>query len=462
MILFSLIFSQKIIELPRIFRPTLTNDLVQSDDMLNEHKIRNPFLAYAIKNIDFVSKSKENSINNGLVYTNCWQNLASFFRHQSIFLSPSNNLSNKYIAELNSLNLRHNDKSNYKYLLSEFSKSLAVNSIKSSFSSHYFDQNGKRYSSVEYLWRQIVDLKKINCIFNLLRKDKGLHYSRTIDYSLRNQLHCDSMPLYVISNHLGQMVLAEPPEDLSFNYFPVRSNTGNLCEGWFFISFEDAQEYLEYIAGYYGLNSSNRYLRIFTCNLATFYELSSTYNNKVSLRLVPDLNEVGSLVKKYRHYDNIIFHEKQKYGKNYFNGQPIYMIKDTRRSSSQCNYYETFLNKNKIKYKTLFTNYETAIDVCKKLKRKQDTSSIHYKMSQKPMLLVYNLEHFIQEQAVSKSKDMDDFLLIPSKSSYKYAKLNQLKKRNILFLNDTLTAYSYIKLWIKRVFWSLTSKQPIS
>ena len=202
---------------------------------------------------------------------------------------------------------------------------------------------------------------------------------------------------------------------------------------------------MTYIQRYYNLDEKK--LKIFTCNFNMFYRLMSKFDNKVYFRLVPDLKEVSQLIKTYRYFRNISFHKKQRYGRNYFQGQPLYLIKGESCYISKKQPSE--------KYNLAFTNYNEAISIYNKL-RSQITGSWH----KKPNLVVYNLEHFIKDQINSNENYVHPFLIIPSYKSYAFTKNFQLSKSRQLVYNTLLQTASSIQLWSKRIFWSLTSRKP--
>lgn len=447
MILFSLISSQYVSELPSVFNAKSTSYLNHNKRLLKQHR---PVLAYSIKKIDFLFESQDNLSNNIFIDQNFWQNVLNTFWCRSFFLSTSNKMMNKYTTKLKSLNLKNNYKGQYKYLLSEFSSSLINNNIRSSLLKSN-SSNNLSIQAVEYIRFKNFHFTKINNAIKLIKKNI-IHSN-----DLKKNIDLSSMPLYVVSNHLGQMIIAEQPENLKWQSVFSSSKFYNLCEGWFFVNVEDAQEYLNYISRNYGLKIPNESLRIFTCNLQTFYKLLSNYNNKVSFRLVPDLNEVGNLINKYRYYSNLDFHKNQEYGKNYFKGQPIYLINGNYKDK----FHEIYVKKKK--YILLFTNYKTALDVWNKINTQKNLSFNQFGKLQTAKLTVYNLEQFLRSNINGNyiNKNVSNFMLVPSKYSYHYTKNNNLCAENKVILNEAMTSFSYIKLWVKRIVWSLTSKKPI-
>nr|YP_007878300.1 conserved hypothetical plastid protein [Calliarthron tuberculosum]AGA63911.1 conserved hypothetical plastid protein [Calliarthron tuberculosum] len=447
MILFNLIFSQNITELYSM------NSHINMTSVNFLHKSLKPrsSLAFILCDIKNLSKSKEDLASSNLLNSNLWRKFINTFWYQIVFLSTSNKLSEKYQAQLNSLNVT-GGKNNYKRLLSQFSKSLTNNSIRSSLEYHKDDYSS---DNLKYVWYKGLNFSRMQLFESLFKTDIRKGQLINLKNKLKNNIGFNSMPLYTVSNHLGQMIISEQTEELNSGFLFSSKNTNDWYKGWFFINFEDAKEYMYHIEKYYGLNNE---LKIVSCNLETFYKISSIYNKQLLLRLVPDLNEVGNLISKYKNYNNIEFHQKQNYGKNFFQGQPLYMIKTSMHSNSQNQYYyKIFLNKKHKNYITLFTNYETAINTLNKLKL---SNSVSLKANN-TKLIVYNLENFLQDSIDYSSKNKN-FLLVPSKSSYKYLKTNQQQQARSIISSDLSERFLFFKLWTKRILWSLTSRQPIN
>ncbi len=261
-------------------------------------------------------------------------------------------------------------------------------SIESLLSSHLFDDQIP--SSVVYVWKKTFNLKKLINLPVLNASKKSL---REVKKQLEGKLEIKNMPLFIVTNHLGQMVIAEPPEDSSVSKSKIDisfqdSNLRPYYEGWFFTNFQDAEEYLQHIKKKYNIADINDKLRVFICSLETFYKLSRNSGHPVQFRLVPDLHEIGQLVNKYSTYRNVIFNKNQNFGKDYFQGQPIYTI----NNGSSDYYYQVVKNNKKIKYRPVFVNYKTAIHSWKNFVEKQNNS----KLSKYPDLFVYNLEDFFR------------------------------------------------------------------
>jgi len=261
------------------------------------------------------------------------------------------------------------------------------------------------------------------------------------------------VPLFTVSNKLGQMVISELPQEFKskqkiISYVSDERNTQYLYHGWFFINHKDAEEYMAHISQVYGLKKNS--LKIFTCNISTLYKIMSKFNHKIEFRLIPDLQEISKLIKQYRYLKNISFDSKQQYSKKSFNGQPIYIFNQEDADS----YDYISKNNKKDTYNLAFTNYHTAISAWNKLNYKL----LNKQKSNTPSLIVYNLEDFVSNNFNYKSKNK--LLLVPSEESYTFTKKYQLRRNLDIVYNTISNRMSSLELWSKRILWSLTSRQP--
>jgi len=410
MILFNLIFTRNLAESSKDFKTlSYSLDKVSNLDRLKHRKAK---LAYIVKKPEILSESKETLSKKNFIQPNIWQNTFNSFWEQGVFLSKPNRISDKYILELNYLNIRK-QQNFHKYLVSKFSRSLFDGSIRSSFN----NDNTIKYNhntDIFYLWSKNLKLKQ-SYLFSLFQKSKFQQNIKNIQKSLSLRANFNHVPLFTISNNLGQMVISELPEEFhsrqkNISYLSDERSAQSLYHGWFFINHRDAEEYMEHIAQIYGLKKNT--LRIFTCNISTLHKIMSKFNNRIEFRLIPDLQEISKLIKKYRYLTNISFHSRQQYSKKSFKGQPIYMYNQEDLAS----YDYTDKNNKKDTYDLAFTNYETAISVWSKL----DCKLPKKQKSSRPNLIVYNLEDFIANH--SNNRSTNKLLLVPSEECYNFTK----------------------------------------
>ena len=412
---------------------------------------KNTGLAYVLKNSEILSESKYSLASKNFVKQSLWQKIFNNLWEQGIFLSVNSKVLNKYDVELNSLNMSQGQNM-HKHLVSKFSKSLFEGSVQSSL---VYDINNSTNSllNVEYLWGKILKMKFLS-IHSLLQKNEYHENIKKIRNILDKKINLNYVPLFTVSNHLGQMVISEPPTDLNISHYvksytPKINQNSNFYHGFFFTSYEDAQEYMLYIQRYYNLDSTR--LKIFTCNFRAFYKIVNKFSHEIYFKLVPDLKEVSELIKKYRYHNDLSFYKKQKYTRSSFQGQPLYFVKNGEDYISNDMYNTQKLQK----YNLVFTSYNDALQFCDRLQSK--IPSFKFK---KRNLVVYNLEQFIKDQLSFDIHDQNSYLVVPSKTCYTFTKGDQLIQSSQIAQLRIVEIVSYVKLWTKRIIWSLTSRKP--
>lgn len=415
---------------------------------LNRFSSKNPPLAYILKDIDCFSGNKASLAMQKMKKKTLGSNLLDDVWSQDIFLSSNSKLVNKYTAQINSLKV-HKDQNSNKSLVLQFSKCLFNGSIQVTSTSN-IERSKNSLDSIQYSWAKSLKLKyvQLNNLFNLNDK-KQKHLSK----NFQTRLNLNKLPLFVVSNHLGQMVISEPPTDLTIakhfrSYSSKGDHYGNTYYGFFFTSYKDAQEYMKHIKKAFPLNSQG--LKVFTCSFNTYYNSVNNFDNNICFKLIPDLIEISELIKKYRYHQHISFHEQQVASRNHFKGQPLYLIQSGNSSVTA-----NFPNMSSQSYNLLTLNYKEAVEVFHKF-----TNNQLIKKKKKLNIVVYNLEDFIQCQLKLEHDNSSSFLILPSKSSYLFTKHNQVTQTPQLLSIDYLNILSSISLWSKRIFWSLTSKQP--
>lgn len=415
----------------------------------NDHKVLpNNFsnkrvkLAYIFQMPEMISKSKQVVSEKKLFKTGVTHKLFRHLWKQDIFLSINDKSLYKYNMDVNSVNIVKHQKKQ-KSLLSKFSKALFSGSIQCSLTSS-LNTSKKSVISVNYSWSKVLRLQILK-VQNLFVNSS---YMNNLQNLLKNRINTKCLPVFTISNHLGQMIISEPSRSFSGTQYIKNSENiiNKMYYGFFFINYEDAKEYLQYVQHKYNLK--NESLTIFSCNLNTFYNMMETFSKEIYFRLIPDLKEISSLIKEPRDRKYLIFHENQKKGRTFFQGQPLYSVKYK-------NSYLRHVISDK-KYTLLFTNHDDALNIANILQNNASPS-----LSQRPKVIVYNLEKFINDQLTQNNNSKENFFIIPSKSSYLFTKKYHIYSSGQLVRNQCVESFSCINLWVKRVFWSLTSRKPV-
>nr|YP_009398648.1 hypothetical protein [Kuetzingia canaliculata]ARW67834.1 hypothetical protein [Kuetzingia canaliculata] len=419
-------------------------------------------LSKSLTNIEHSSK---------FIKRNFWQKLINQYWQETIFISKSNSLFDSYLNKLKSSGLSIYQGNDYKNFLLKFGKDLLngkihvdLNSSDQAEESLLVNRNNLY---LKYTWFKFFDWTIFKSIFN----SQKIHNS--IDYSNEN-INKNTLPLFMLINSNHQLILAES-SDRSYNHGIISNynlkfmqNLGQnnrMYTGLLFVNSKDALEYQEYIQSQFLQSTRINRLKLVASNINFYYRLLSKSSDNIEFRLIPDLKEISQLIYKHRKSRNISFDVDQNYSHNYFQGQPIYLIKPliakNRKSNhlEKVNYsYSLIENHNSIKYDAVFLNYETALRAWYKFRNQYQD----YKLPFKPKIQVSNLEKFLYTRYYKNNKDKIIFL--PSAQTYQFIKTNSLfdKHKPFGYKQNVKNKVLHFKTLFCRIFWSLTSRQPIN
>nr|QVY58303.1 hypothetical protein [Kappaphycus striatus] len=400
---------------------------------------------------------------------------------ETIFLSSSNILSKTYANQLKSDGLAIY-KNQYKKFLLDFSKALVTGRIEVSCENNSnvkkIDNNFSS-SEVKYIWKKGFNcfLPQTKYLLSFISSNNKFKYLNATQKNLYNQLRNTNFPVFTIVNNLNQIVVAEPSEKLIastspfdklyqwyYSHFLWTQYNRPSYHALFFINPQDAIEYKEYIKYINKPMNKNIIMNVFASRLDVYYKLLITSNSNIKLNLIPDLKELGKLIYDYQYKKNISFHNKQIYTRSSFKGQPIYLIQPILVKNKYTNTMQTLdynyvseLKGHDQNSKTIFMNYRIAVLAWNKFK--QQNSDYH--LPDKPTILVYNLEDFLN---IYNDKEMNtnNLLIIPNEDAYKFLKSNlKLGSSSSIYMKFRNQLIG-CKTFINHVVWSLTSRQPVS
>nr|YP_009564845.1 hypothetical protein [Gelidium coulteri]YP_009565245.1 hypothetical protein [Gelidium sinicola]QBA96196.1 hypothetical protein [Gelidium coulteri]QBA96596.1 hypothetical protein [Gelidium sinicola] len=409
-----------------------------------------------------------------LISSNFINKLINRYWQETIFISPSSSITDKYI---NLLRLEGIDNYNtqHKDFMVSFSKALALGRIRSSsVRSSIYSNNKTNTSHVKYIWTKGFNVPLINYLIKYF-KQNGLNSSYK-DFLFISQLKDYGLPLFTIVNEFNQLVIAEPPDsllgkknwiDLLYDkltrYTHINMNLQPTYQGLFFVNSNDALEYKKYMRSKYLTINNDNNLNIFSSRLDVYYKLHKYPSSQIHFILIPDLKELGLLMFKYRYYRNIMFHQNQLWNRTFFQGQPVYIINSVKVKNKVTKRvdlvnYNYLLGKVNDSKKTVFMNYETAICAWKRFKEKMKM----YDLPAKPKITVYNIESLIKEHGKQNQNIDQQLFFIPAQESYNFIKQ---QNRNIVSKNVLDKIYKRlipVQIIAKRIIWSLTSRQPVN
>nr|YP_009397199.1 hypothetical protein [Thuretia quercifolia]ARW66385.1 hypothetical protein [Thuretia quercifolia] len=442
-----------------------------------------------ISNLDICSNKPSDTLLNSnfnykFVSRSFWNKIINQYWKETIFISNSNSFSETYINKLKSSGLSVYNGRDYKNFLIAFSKALfngqvqvLMNKDIDSYNNSVLYMNSNNNKYIKYVWKKGLNWH-ISCLYfhYISLKNKLLNDNLVFQ---SNKIKANSLPIFAITNDYNQLIMAESSDQVSHNknqnlfhslhqfngfFLSKRNNEKKIYTGLLFINPEDAFEYKEYIKSKNINSSRDHSLKFFIGQINLYRYLLNYSKNQSEFRLVPDLKEVSNLVNLYQYYKNINFDENQKYGKNHFQGQPIYIIKPfiikniNTNKKSFINYsYNLKENHLSAEYEAIFLNYNTAICAWNKFK----SNHSYYKLPNKPLIYVSNLENFLKKYQQNYKKNQ--FIFIPSSKTYHFVKDETMKKKyqqkyywQYFFSGKNV----YIKTVLKRFIWSLTSRQP--
>nr|YP_001293517.1 ORF403 [Rhodomonas salina]ABO70839.1 ORF403 [Rhodomonas salina] len=284
------------------------------------------------------------------------------------------------------------------------------------------------------------------------------------------------VPIYTVVNGYNEIVVASPRSmppkssiewlyDKYYDNFLWRGDKGAVNLGLFFVNKEDAETYLQEVCKKDPKGAENIGLSVKTVGLDTFYELNRTSKPKMQARLIADLEEIDLLLNEYSKSKILTFHPKQKYKKQWFQGNPIYLIKinenlnkleKNKFTLSQYNFDESSNNDRKI---VLFRK-EDAYKVWNLYKIKNKELSL----PDKPSLEIYNLENYLLDLEKADVSLTEKTVFVPPYESYIHSKrlIEESKIEKNTSIKETIDQYVTTKVkslqrFYKGMIWLVTS-----
>ena len=261
------------------------------------------------------------------------------------------------------------------------------------------------------------------------------------------------VPVYTVVNGNNEIILASPREETNknslqwfynqyYNWFIWKNDEGPITVGLFFSNKEDAESYLHEVCLKDPRGAQNSGLSIQSTGLDTFYYLNRTSNPRVQLRMISNLEELDLLLRINIKKKLSLINPKQKYGKNWFKGTPIYILRTDQIISKENKKLVFFSRKDVDKVLEIYSN--------KGLDTKEHTVEI------------YNLENYLLDLEKVSPEVIKKTKFFPPYSSYKKISetiiednLNQQKNKTIKrMLSEKVKS---AQRFYKGVIWLVTS-----
>jgi hypothetical protein len=237
----------------------------------------------------------------------------------------------------------------------------------------------------------------------------------------------EKVPVYVVVNNNQEIVMASPRGKQHDNFFDwLYTKYYQLCV-WvaddgpvsltlFFLNKEDAALYLQEIGKNDPKATEKTNLHVQLTSLDKFYKLNRTSFPGSQARLVADLGEIHNVVSDYIPKQLHSVHPKQKYSKNIYQGNPIYIIKPaiskTWRKKCIVEYKITDGNNN-VYTRNIFFKLEDAYLAWDKFC--DDNKTLRLPLL--PNIEVYNLESYLLDLEDSSIEIVNDNYFVGNQSS---------------------------------------------
>jgi hypothetical protein len=262
------------------------------------------------------------------------------------------------------------------------------------------------------------------------------------------------VPVYTVVNTQNEVVTASARDYKSSHSLQWIQNKYNEIFFWeydegsvsinlFFMNKEDAASYLHEICKKEPKEAESLGLKIKTIGLDVFYKLNRTSAPRTQSRLVGDLKEIDLILTNYSSDSMCTMHPKQKYSKDWFQGNPIYVLKFHKDLRSKTIAPYSFQNSHE--KNLIFFSKEDAIKAWKVFLVKKSQLSL----STKPSIEIYNLENFLLDLENSPDNSLE-IAFIPPYESYLELKSQNTQK---LFVKSSLIEESLYKtrLYLKNL-----------
>ena len=286
--------------------------------------------------------------------------------------------------------------------------------------------------------KKTFQFPKLERCFSIFSNKRSPNFPTKDQKSLLSKLK--QIPVYAVVNKQNEIVTASTRDYKSSHSLQWIQNKYNEIFFWeydegsisinlFFMNKEDAASYLHEICKREPKEAENLGLKIKTIGLDVFYKLNRTSAPKTQSRLVGDLKEIDSVITKYSLESMCAMHPKQKYSKDWFQGNPIYIIKFYKnlrdKTINQYSFQDSY------EKKLIFFNKEDAIKAWKVFLIKKSQLSLNII----PSIEIYNLESFLLD-IENTSENSLELTFVPPYKSYVELKSQNNKK---LFIKQNLS-----------------------
>ena len=313
--------------------------------------------------------------------------------------------------------------------------------------------------------KKTFQFPKLERCFSIFSNKRSPNFPTEEQKSLLSKLK--QIPVYTIINKQNEIVTASTRDCKSANSLQWIQNKYNEVFFWeydegsvsinlFFMNREDASSYLHEICKKEPKEAENLGIKIKTIGLDVFYKLNRTAAPKTQSRLVGDLKEIDLILTEYSSESTCTMHPKQKYSKDWFQGNPIYILKFHKNLRDKT--IDQYSFQDSYEKKLIFFSKEDAIKAWKVFLIKKSQLFLNTR----PSIEIYNLENFLLDIENTPKNSLELTFVPPYKS---YLDLKSQNNNKLSIKQNLSEEYLYkIKLQLKSlqrfykgVIWLFTS-----
>jgi hypothetical protein len=329
-------------------------------------------------------------------------------------------------------------------------------------------QNKKKFDSITIPYNgaeKNFQFPKLEKCFSMFSNRRSPDFPTREQKSLLSKLK--QVPVYTVVNKQNEIVTASTRDYKNYNslqwvqskyneLFFWEHDEGSVSINLFFMNKEDASSYLHEICKKEPKEAENLGLKVKTIGLDVFYRLNRTSAPKIQSRLVGDLEEIGLIVARYSSDSTCIMHPKQKYSRDWFQGNPIYVLKVHKNVNDKT--LAQYSIKDSYEEKLVFFSKEDVMRAWKVFLAKKSELSLNTR----PNIEIYNLENFLLDIENTPDSSSKLTFIPPYKS---YIDLRSENSQQVSVKKNLTEEYIYktrlyiqnLQRFYKGVIWLFTS-----
>lgn len=313
--------------------------------------------------------------------------------------------------------------------------------------------------------KESFQVPKLNKVLSILSNKRSPNFPTTEQKYLLSKLKV--VPIYTVVNDNNEIVTASPRESKNFyslhwiqekvyELFFWRHDEGSISINLFFMNKEDASSYLHEICKKEPKEAETSGLKIKTIGLDVFYKLNRTSPPKTQNRLIADLKEIDSLLTNYISSSSCVIHPKQKYSKDWFQGNPVYTIKLQKNPTNKT--LSDYYFHNSRDKKVIFFSREDALKAWKNFLSRET----NLPLPRNPKVEIYNLESLLFDIENIRDKSLE-LVFVPPYDTY--INLREEMSEQLSSGNNLIQEYIFkfklnlnnLQRFYKGVVWLFTS-----